>query len=458
MRILFINFTNFVQGRHPRHILPPLDIGYCASLLDEKDYKTELLEIIEVKHLQQTLDFVESEKIDVIVLKPFLNPQLALKLATKLERFVRCIIVMGPVASLSPHEFIFKNSPVDFCVIGEPEFTVLELIDTVQNKRSKKNVRGIAFFSSSRNKLVKTRRRKLIKNLDRLPFPKHSFFLDGGYNFFYPVNMRKKMKISNMLASRGCPYNCLFCSPIERVSYEKKFRVRSAKNVVDEMQFLKKIGVNAIYFRDDCFNVNKKWVIGFCDEIISRGLKIKWVAQCRVDLLDEKILTKMKEAGCSTVCLGVESGSDRILSILNKGVTVKKMQEMIKLIDKIGIWIVCFFIIGNPSETESEMKQTFRFAKQLLPDMIQLHFFTPYPGSLAFKSSEAVDGFSKFWPLNSFSQMNIEKLKKFQKYFYRKYYFNPRFIKKFIFRSSIPLIKNYSIDINLIKTTLKFLL
>jgi radical SAM superfamily enzyme YgiQ (UPF0313 family) len=166
----------------------------------------------------------------------------------------------------------------------------------------------------------------------------------------------------------------------------------------------------------------------------------------------------MKKAGCSTVCLGIESGSDRILSILNKGTSVKKIQKIVKLINEIGIWVVGFFILGNPSETKKEMEQSLRFAEQLLPDMIQLHFFSSYPGSLAFKLYGGMNGFSKFKPLNSYSRISVNKLEKFQKYFYKRYYFNPRFIKKYIYRQGLFFIRNFWEEKNLIKKTLSFLL
>jgi len=334
----------------------------------------------------------------------------------------------------------------------------LKIIKCLESGKSVKNVKGIVFFDYSKNKLVKNGVGKIVDNLDKLPFPKHSFFLDNPkYNFYYPVNIKKKIKMGHIIASRGCPYSCLFCSPIERVSYEKKLRMRSAKNIVDEMQFLESQGVNVVYFRDDCFNANKKWVIDICNEIIKRKIRIKWVANCRPDNFDRKVLAKMKKAGCSTVCLGIESGSDRILSILNKGTSVKKIQKIVKLINEIGIWVVGFFIIGNPSETREEMEQTLKFSKKLLPEMIQLHFFTPYPGSMAFKLYSYKLKSSKFLPFKSLSQMNIEELENFQKHFYRKYYFSPSFMKKYILNQFIPFVRNFSMYKNLVKKTFNFL-
>jgi radical SAM superfamily enzyme YgiQ (UPF0313 family) len=427
--------------------------------LEKEGNETELLEIINTKDLQQALDLVKKKKIDIIVIEPFLNFKVALRLAKKLKNFVKRILAIGPVASVIPEKFVFKKSPVEFCIIGEPELTLLKVIKRLENGKSVKCIKGIAFFDYSKNKLVKTGFGEFVNNLDKLPFPKHSFFLNNQkYNFYYPVNIRKKIKMGYILASRGCPYNCLFCSPIERVSYGKKLRVRSATNIADEMQFLESQGVNVVYFRDDCFNANKKWVVDVCDEIIKRKIKIKWVANCRPDNFDKRVLIKMKKAGCSTVCLGIESGSDRILSMLNKGITVKKVQKVIKLINEIGIWVVGFFIIGNPSETKEEMEQTFKLAKRLQPEMIQLHFFTPYPGSPAFKLYSYKIKSSKFLPSNSLSQMNIEELERYQRYFYRKYYFSPRFIKKYISKQFIPLVRNFFMYKNLIKKTLNFLL
>jgi radical SAM superfamily enzyme YgiQ (UPF0313 family) len=155
MKILFVNFKNFIIEKHPRHFLPPLDIGYCASLLEKEGNETELLEIINYKDLHQALDFVKKRRIDAVVVEPFLNFKIALELAKKFKKIVKYVIAIGPVASVIPEKFVFKKSPIDFCIVGEAELTLLKIIKCLENRKSVKNVKGIVFFDYSKNKLVK---------------------------------------------------------------------------------------------------------------------------------------------------------------------------------------------------------------------------------------------------------------------------------------------------------------
>lgn len=458
MKVCFVNLTYSLtpEKEHPRHILPPLDIGYCASLLDKNGHVTDFIETATKKDLLgYVINYLKKEGADIVVLKPSIHTlDFTLRLAKKIRKLTKHIFVIGPLASLNPALFLFKGSSIDACVINEAESTLLEVINTLQSNKSIKKVKGIAYF---RNGIVRTQSRENIKNLGALPFPKHSFFINKGYTFYYPVNIKKRMNVGYMLSSRGCPYKCLFCSPIERASYGKEYRCRSAKNIADEMQLLESKGINTVYFLDDSFAVNKKIVEELCDEVIRRKLRLRWVVQARADTLDEKILMKMKQAGCSTICLGIESGSERILKMLKKDIATKDVVRTVRLIKKAGIWIVGFFIIGNPTETKEEMKETFRFAKKLLPDMIQLHFFTPYPGSAAFKKFKLDDIRSfKFNQTKQFSKISVEELKQFQKHFYIKYCLNPRFIVKYLFKRMPYLVANWKTETTLVREALHF--
>jgi radical SAM superfamily enzyme YgiQ (UPF0313 family) len=460
MRVLFVNLTNLIaKNDHPRHFLPPLDIGYCASLLDEQGHETELFELFYKSDMGKLVNHLNKEKFDVIVIKPTIDfVEFSLKVAHVCRNYVNIILGVGPVVSASPSIFLFLNGPMDVCAIGEFELTVSELIEKLNKKNEVRNVKGIAYFDDFKNELVKTRERRLIENLDEIPFPKHSLFFDKRYTFYYPVNIREKMKIGFMLASRGCFYNCIFCSSITRVSYGNEVRTRSAKNIVDEMQFLESTDMNVIYFRDDCFGLNQRIVVEMCKEIIRRKIKIKWVVQTRVDVFNEELLRLMKKAGCSTVCLGIESGNERILSLLNKKVNIEKIKKSVNLIKSVGIWVVGFFIIGNPSETKDEIENTINFAKHIFPDMIQVHFFSFYPESLASKKYRVgFDENSKFKLRTSYCELNIKELDELQKKFYRDFYFNLRFLKKHISKRLAFIITNLPLQFNLFKSVFQFL-
>jgi len=454
MKILFINFRPNIKSSHPRHILPPLDIGYCASLLEKNGNTVELIDLnIKNFSIDGLTSYINKNKNDVVVIKPAINTvKLALVLSKKIKRIVKKIVLIGPFASLYYKDFIFKASPVNLVILNEPELTLLELI---RNLKKSKNINHIASIVYYNKKIILTEEKPLIKNLSSLPFPKHGFFVNGGYTFYYPVNIKKKIKMGYILSSRGCPHNCIFCS-LERASYGKPYRMRTPKNIVDEMELLKNCGVNVIYFVDDNFTENKKHTIKICNEIIKRKLDLKWIAQSRVDNLNSELLVKMKKAGCSTLCLGIESGSDRILKILNKKISVRKILDVNNQIKKIGIWRVGFYIIGNPSETKEEIEKTFELAKKLYCEMIQIHFFTFYQDSQNHRNKKSfkTENYPYKFVCSNYSEINNKELMEFQKYFYKKYYLNPKFITKFIIKQGIFAALNWR---KFMVDTLKFL-
>lgn len=459
MKILFLNLTehSFLGVKHPQHLTPPLDIGYCAAILEKQSYDTEFIDTATKKaSIKSLTKIIAKEQFDFVIIKPSLR---AIKHVTDLAQSIKkishaVIILIGPVPSLVPQKFLFKDTPIDFCVIGEPELILPKLVKTVNSKKES-NIKGIAFF---KKKLILAQQQKYIKNLDKLPFPKHSFFINRGYNFFYPLDVKERKKMGFMLSSRGCPFNCTFCSPMERASYGNEYRGRSAKNVVDEMEFLVSHGVNGIYFMDDLFTFDKKRVEEICEEIVKRKLDVKWAVQSRVGNLSDETLKKMKIAGCSTICLGIESGNERILKQLNKRIELDEIEKTVKEMKRNGINTVGFFIIGNPTETTKEILNTMQFAKKLKLDMIQVHFFTPYPGSASFGNfnpNNVEELNINEMPFSFSSVTEKEKLKFLQNYFYKSIYLSPSYLPRYLKRSATSVF-NVDEELKLLKNTFNY--
>jgi len=460
MKILFLNLTEHLNPKikHPRHIHPPLDIGYCASLLDAHGHETFFMDFAIKKFpLDKIISFVKKRKIKVVVFK--LSPCIlswGLNFLNDIKKNSNVFLVgIGPTPTVLTSELLFKGSPVDLCIVEEPEITLLELINRIESGKKIENVLGTAFL---KKRLIVNKGRPFINDLDCLPFPKHSFFLDKGYTFFYPTGMFDELKTGFILSTRGCPYNCIFCSPVERVSFGKTYRVREPGKVVDEMESIKKTGVNFIYFEDDNFTFNNDHVKKICEEITKRRLKMKWGVQARVDNVDYETLKLMKKAGCSTICFGIESGSSRILKIINKGINLKQIKNAVQNANKLGIKTIGFFIIGNPSEKRKEIIESLSLAKKLPLDMVQVHFFTTYPGSKAFRNfvnnSNIEDLNTQDFP-TSFSCLSKEELKRYQKYFYLNFYFTTgRIFKTFSRFLNLFNLKN---EIKLLKQTISYL-
>jgi radical SAM superfamily enzyme YgiQ (UPF0313 family) len=230
------------------------------------------------------------------------------------------------------------------------------------------------------------------------------------------------------------------------------------------MEHLKKrFGVNAVTFGDDVFSLDVKRSEAICDELISRRLGIKWAIATRADRVNPPLLKKMKEAGCDSIAIGVESGNERVLKHIKKGETKEQMTEAVRQIKELGIILNLTFIIGHPTETVEEMHDTFRFARELNPTYAQFHYFTPYPGTPAYiqygLSYKDFDDGSHFNEVKSnFSKIPDPELKLALKDFYKHYYFSPRYAWNYL-RYRLPyMVFNLGEEISLIKDSAKYML
>jgi radical SAM superfamily enzyme YgiQ (UPF0313 family) len=354
-----------VEREHPQNVTPSFDISYCSAVLEALGHKIFLfdgeLKKIDYEELER---FFIRNNLEICVFEVVAtNLEESISVAKNLKKFCKKMIALGPQPTAMPESLVFEGSPFDLCVVGEPESTIVEAVES----KKIENIAGTAFH---KKRLILNKPRPLISDLDTLPFPTNTF--SEGYAKFYPIGNLPKAKFGFILGSRGCPFSCTYCSPTLRVSYGKKMRYRSIENVLDEIASMVSGGVNAIFFVDDLFTFNKKWVMDLCDGIIERGIRIPWLVQTRVDLVDKKMLEKMREAGCSTFCVGIESGCDRILNITNKKMTRDTIISSFKMLKEFGFLISAYFIIGNPTETAGEVLETIKLAKYLDPDMIQV--------------------------------------------------------------------------------------
>lgn len=449
MKVYFIDYSQNKNTAHPRHIFAPIDVGYCISLLEKKGHEASLLDLrLKLYNLPDIISILKSERPDILLIKPcFHSRKFVLKLASLTKGFINNIFLYGPFASLFSEYFLSKGSPVNGCIIGEVENKITELVHQISDKKAEK---------------IKEVYSNPIRDLDRLPFPRHKLFFDKGYSFYYPINMRKRIRPAFVLSSRGCPDGCGFCSISTRASYGKTYRGRSAEDVVNELAIISALGFNAVYFLDDNFAFDKKRVKEICEGIIKKNInkRLKWAAQCTAQSLDRDVIELMKEAGCSTVCMGIESGDNRILRKLNKNVTKERIREIVNILNEKNVWLVAFFIIGNPTETRQEMLDSLNFCKELLPDMLQLHFFTTYPDSSLYGRRLAENINTTFRPFfeQNFSNIPMSELASIYKYFYTKYYFSSKFIVKFISKQFWFHVMNWRDTLQLIFKTVKFIL
>jgi len=451
MRILLINppRDNEILADNPafideeRGFNPPLSILYLAGYLKKHSQHQVFALDAQVENLdyndrfRQKIEAVNPSLIGITVMTFTLVDVLKtidlIKQAEKNLNKKIIIVLGGPHVHLFPQETINLEN-VDFIIKGEGEIPFLNLLEALEGRGELDSIKGLVY--KKEKEIIDNPIGDFIKNLDELPFPDREILPIKKYNSL----LSGDKVVTTMFTSRGCPYRCAFC---DRPHLGKKFRARSAQNVVDEMQECLSLGIDEILVYDDTFTVDRQRTINVCDEIIERGLKPIWDIRARVDTVDQEVLKKLKQAGCQRIHFGVEAGTEKILKILNKGITLKQVEKAFGWSKKAGIETLAYFMIGSPTETKEDILETIRFAKKLKPDYIHTTILTPYPATEIYQRALA-EGVIKndYW--REFArrpekgvvtqywekQLSREELFSLLDRFYKEFYRRPSFIFK----------------------------
>ncbi|MFH0830417.1 MAG: radical SAM protein [Candidatus Aenigmatarchaeota archaeon] len=376
MKVMLLN-APLVAGKKQKFTLQPLGILYIAGVLKQNGYEPELIDCnITDYTLEDVADLIIRKKPDIVGIS-VMTPQIinALKIAKMVKERDKEIKIClgGPHISSTGAEVFDFSKDVDFLIRGEGEFKFLQLVKNLNGDHS--DVRGLVYRDAD-GKVRINELGEAITELDNLPFPDFAAFDINAYKSPYV----ERYPMVPLIASRGCPFKCSFCDAYR--THGRVLRKRSPKNVVDEMEHnVKHFGVGHFAVKDSTFILDKKWVGEICDEIIRRGLKIKWNCNSRVDSLDAEILDKVKMAGCVMLGLGVESGSQTVLDNIHKRTTLQQIRETFKLIQNVGLKTYAFFMIGNPGDNPENVRKTIDFAKELEPDIVAFSVTEAYPGT-----------------------------------------------------------------------------
>ncbi len=287
------------------------------------------------------------------------------RLAKEVDPDVK-IIVGGPHATLVYDNTITKDW-VDYVARQEGEHAMLELA----RGDDLSGIKGLSYKDEA-GKPVHNKPRELMSDLDSLPFPSPEYLL-------IPVKDLKS-NFGMITSSRGCSLNCIFCSSPRL--WNKRVRFRSVDNIMAELEYRHdKYGVKRYYFCDDNISINKKFGKELCKRIIAKNWDLAWSCEARVKSFDEELLKLMKEAGCKRIKLGVESGSDKVLEYMKKGITVKDVRETVKLIEKAGIEMTIYILLGMPVEEPEDIEMTYSLLEEIKPAYVSLSVATPHIGS-----------------------------------------------------------------------------
>jgi anaerobic magnesium-protoporphyrin IX monomethyl ester cyclase len=442
-RICLINppFVQYggVEGQGGKNT--PLNLAYLASYVREETSKTEI-EIIDAEGLELTLeeiyDRVDAFSPDIVGLTcPTPVYYIVEEICRELKQRDRSVLIVlgGPHPTALPRDTL-EQIDADVAVIGEGESTLLELIRAFERNEGFDSILGMAFKQNGT--ITVNPGRDLISDLDILPFPAKDLLPLEKY-YLPPTKRIRSEQATNMVTSRGCPFACSFC--MARTIWGRKTRLRSVRNVLDEIQEnVEFYGLTEFSFHDELFTFKESRVIELCREILKEDLDITWVCQARAGTVSLNMLKIMKEAGCGKIAFGFESGNQRMLNTMNKKETLKNALESVELCNKAGIPVEGAFILGYPGEDLQSIQDTIDFALQLDCETAAFFIAIPYPGTELYYEAlnkgylEKDTDWRKFAPVSNLESPMVipnftpEELQKWKRKAFNAYYLRPSYI------------------------------
>lgn len=359
----------------------PLGLLYIASYLESNNYSVEILDGDKIgeRNLFRKIKEINPDIIGITSTTFSFNKVRKIVKAIRGIRNNSLIILGGSHSSALPNYSLELIPELDGCVVGEGEETMLEIVSGFDVKQIKglvwKNEEEIIITNSNRASEINLDKYKINFNLLK-EFPKK----------YSPSFQSRKRNSTALVVSRGCPYSCSFCA--SQVIHGKNLRKHSVNYVFELMKsFFRNYAVTNFYFHDDYFTLDISWLKSFCEMLIESNCRFTWSCATRIELLTDEVLMLMKKSGCIQIGIGVESGSDEVLSFLNKKIYSQRMLETIRKINTIGIYVKGYFIIGTPQEKISELISSIKMIFKVSFQHVQILYFTPLPGSKSFIDS-----------------------------------------------------------------------
>ena len=425
---------------------PPLGLAYLASMVrDEHDVRIvdSLAEDYNYGDVERIIKKYDPDVVGITSTTSMIPDAYAIaKIAKRYNENVK-IVMGGPHVTFLP-ERTFQECPyIDFIVRGEGELTFRELINSLERDGDPSNILGLSI--NLRDKVRNNPPRPLIKDIDTIPMPSYDLLPMEKYQ-------ANGVRFGTVMTSRGCPFNCAFCS--SSLQFGKRWRGHSDSRVIEELKHLhEKYRIREIEFLDDTFTLNKHRAIRIARRIVKEGLDISWSASSRVDTFTEEVAEAMKKSGCHTIYFGIESGSRKTLNFIGKGITPEQSISAVKKAKRHKLRALGSFVIGFPEETKEDIKKTIKFSKKVGVDFAQFTIATPYPGTRLWKYASAKKLILTFdWrkyttldPVMKLKNFTSQQITKLLQKAYISFYLRPSFLikdlisrKGFILRRAIP--------------------
>ena len=449
------------------NILPILGLGYIANAIKDK-HEVRILDCMKEDYsVDDYAHYLEDYKPDVVGIQCFTYDIYIVADYLKQTRRIlpnALTIIGGPHPTAMPEESMrFFSNTLDFAFRSEAEEGLLALLTLIESEgvtnESLSKVKNLIWRNGDQ---IVANPVTYIADVGKLGMPAWELMPPDTYPKSPFSAFYKRFPVAPIITSRGCPYKCTYCQA--SLMSGKRMRYRPVSLVVEEIRYLQEnYGVKEFQIIDDNFTLNRKYVMDFCNAIISNRIDITWTCPngVRLDTLNDEMIEAMKSSGCYIISAGIESGSDRILKYVKKHETTDIMMNSVRMIQKHGIDVVGFFILGFPTESVEEMRKTIKFSKDL--GLLRANFllFHPIPGTEIYTMLNHTGELANInYNANSFAEvayipkgMTKDKLKNIQRKAFLSFYLRP---KQFI--SLISNIRSYNHLSNILRRVYRWLI
>ncbi len=359
---------------------PPLGLAYLAGTLTDNGYSVTIRDLtaqpLEPEVLKKYLESLSPQVVGVGAMT------LDLDVLDSLFHLLRqvledtCLVLGGPCMEDHPKEVLQRFPQLDLAIRGEGEFTLLEVVQSVDSGRQLFNIPG-TFFRQN-DEVIAGPARLVVSDLDNIPIPAFELI---DFSLYSPA-LAKESRFATLYSSRGCPFKCSYC---HRQSWLTTVRNHSAERVVLELEYLYHMGVSEIKFYDETFTLNRKRVIEICRLICEKGLQIRWEIRTRPELFDSELAGELRKAGCYRVCLGVEGGSQERMARMGRSHSMEQVESAFAAAHEQKMSTLAFFMIGYPGDSLQDYKDVMRFARNLKPTWIVFAVTTAYANTTIYK-------------------------------------------------------------------------